>query len=233
MYDIEAIKQAAKDEVDVIIQEAGQGNTEQKTVEIRVNRILNEARDRCGALARDSFTDFNNFKTMVVAGSKGSTLNISQVIACVGQQNVDGKRIPLGFKTRTLPHFPEGEDGPESRGFIENSFVQGLTPYEFFFHAMAGREGVIDTAVKTAESGYMQRRLMKLMENLMIQYDGTVRNSCGEVIQFCYGEDGLNPETLENQTLPTVNISDGSILPSICMIGIVGKTVLILCLKGL
>ena len=208
LYDIAAIKQAAKDKVEVIIQEAGQDGTEQKTVENRVNRILNVARDTCGAMARDSFTDFNNFKTMVVAGSKGSTLNISQVIACVGQQNVDGKRIPLGFKTRTLPHFPEGEDGPESRGFIENSFVQGLTPYEFFFHAMAGREGVIDTAVKTSDSGYMQRRLMKLMENLMIQYDGTVRNSCGEVIQFCYGEDGLNPETLENQTLPTVNISD-------------------------
>lgn len=112
---------------------------------------------------------------MVVAGSKGSNINISQVIACVGQQNVEGKRIPFGFRKRTLPHFIKDDYGPESRGFVENSYLAGLTPSEFYFHAMGGREGLIDTAVKTAETGYIQRRLIKAMESVMVHYDGTVR----------------------------------------------------------
>ena len=86
---------------------------------------------------------------------------MSQVIACVGQQNVEGKRIPFGFRKRTLPHFIKDDYGPESRGFVENSYLAGLTPSEFYFHAMGGREGLIDTAVKTAETGYIQRRLIK------------------------------------------------------------------------
>lgn len=85
-----------------------------------------------------------------------------QVIACVGQQNVEGKRIPFGFRKRTLPHFIKDDYGPESRGFVENSYLAGLTPSEFYFHAMGGREGLIDTAVKTAETGYIQRRLIKV-----------------------------------------------------------------------
>ncbi|GIY87705.1 DNA-directed RNA polymerase II subunit RPB1 [Caerostris extrusa] len=92
--------------------------------------------------------------------------------------------------------------GPESRGFVENSYLAGLTPSEFFFHAMGGREGLIDTAVKTAETGYIQRRLMKAMESVMVTYDGTVRNSSGQVIQFRYGEDGLDGTTVEFQSLP-------------------------------
>lgn len=99
-----------------------------------------------------------------------------QVIACVGQQNVEGKRIPFGFRHRTLPHFITDDYGPESRGFVENSYLAGLTPSEFFFHSMGGREGLIDTAVKTAETGYIQRRLIKAMESIMVQYDGTIRN---------------------------------------------------------
>ena len=98
---------------------------------------------------------------MVASGSKGSTINISQMISCLGQQNVDGKRIPYGFEDRTLPHFLKYDDSPESRGFVENSFIGGLTPQDFFFHAMGGREGLIDTAVKTSETGYIQRKLIK------------------------------------------------------------------------
>lgn len=125
-----------------------------QTFENHVNRILNDARDRTGGSAQRSLSEFNNFKSMVVSGSKGSKINISQVIACVGQQNVEGKRIPFGFRHRTLPHFIKDDYGPESRGFVENSYLAGLTPAEFFFHAMGGREGLIDTAVKTAETGY-------------------------------------------------------------------------------
>ena len=125
-------------------------------------RILNDARDKTGSSAQKSLSDFNNFKAMVVAGSKGSDINVSQVIACVGQQNVEGKRIPFGFRKRTLPHFVKDDYRPESRGFVENSYLAGLTPSEFYFHAMGGREGLIDTAVKTAETGYIQRRLIKV-----------------------------------------------------------------------
>ncbi|CAH1982162.1 unnamed protein product [Acanthoscelides obtectus] len=161
-----------------------------------------------GKMPKKSLTEYNNLKAMVVSGSKGSNINISQVIACVGQQNVEGKRIPFGFRKRTLPHFIKDDYGPESRGFVENSYLAGLTPSEFYFHAMGGREGLIDTAVKTAETGYIQRRLIKAMESVMVHYDGTVRNSVGQLIQLRYGEDGLCGEMVEFQTLPTVKLSN-------------------------
>lgn len=126
----------------------------------------------------------------------------------MGQQNVEGKRIPYGFRKRTLPHFIKDDYGPESRGFVENSYLAGLTPSEFYFHAMGGREGLIDTAVKTAETGYIQRRLIKAMESVMVNYDGTVRNSVGQLIQLRYGEDGLCGELVEFQHMPTVKLSN-------------------------
>ena len=106
------------------------------------------------------------------------------MIACLGQQNIDGKSIPDGWTDRTLPHFPKYDDGPESRGFVDSSFIEGLTPQEFFFHAMGGREGLIDTAVKTSETGYIQRRMIKSLEDLKIAADGTVRNEMKEIVQF-------------------------------------------------
>ena len=112
---------------------------------------------------------------MVSSGSKGSNLNISQMISCLGQQNVDGKRIPYGFVDRTLPHFQNMMILQKARGFVENSFIDGLSPQEFFFHAMGGREGLIDTAVKTSETGYIQRKLIKAMEDLKIDQDLSVK----------------------------------------------------------
>ena len=207
----------SKVEVNEVIQKAHQdkleptpGNTLRQTFENMVNRILNDARDKTGGSAKRSLTEFNNFKVMVVAGSKGSDINVSQVIACVGQQNVEGKRIPFGFRKRTLPHFVKDDYGPESRGFVENSYLAGLTPSEFYFHAMGGREGLIDTAVKTAETGYIQRRLIKAMEACMVNYDGTVRNSVGQLIQLRYGEDGLAGEAVEFQQLKTITLSNSS-----------------------
>ncbi|KAL0366613.1 UNVERIFIED_CONTAM: DNA-directed RNA polymerase II subunit RPB1 [Sesamum radiatum] len=172
--------------------EAEPGRTMMESFENRVNQVLNKARDDAGSSAQKSLSESNNLKAMVTAGSKGSFINISQMTACVGQQNVEGKRIPFGFVDRTLPHFTKDDFGPESRGFVENSYLRGLTPQEFFFHAMGGREGLIDTAVKTSETGYIQRRLVKAMEDIMVKYDGTVRNSLGDVIQFLYGEDGMD-----------------------------------------
>ena len=184
------------------------GNTLRQTFENQVNKILNEARDETGSAAQKFLSSFNNFKAMVDAGSKGSKINISQVIACVGQQNVEGKRIPFGFKHRTLPHFIKDDYSPQAKGFVENSYLIGLTPSEFFFHAMGGREGLIDTAVKTAETGYIQRRLIKAMESVMVKYDGTVRNSMNYLVQLCYGEDGLAGEMVEFQSVPLYKISN-------------------------
>ncbi|KAN0031933.1 hypothetical protein ACTFIV_005803 [Dictyostelium citrinum] len=175
-----------------------------ETFEQKVNQVLNKARDTAGSSAQDSLSEDNNLKAMVTAGSKGSFINISQMMACVGQQNVEGKRIPFGFQSRTLPHFTKDDYGPESRGFVENSYLRGLTPQEFFFHAMGGREGLIDTAVKTSETGYIQRRLVKAMEDVSIKYDATVRNSLGDVIQFAYGEDGIDGCFVENQSIDSL-----------------------------
>ncbi|KAA1106701.1 DNA-directed RNA polymerase II subunit rpb1 [Puccinia graminis f. sp. tritici] len=184
------------------------GMTIRESFEAKVNRALNTARDNAGRSAEQSLKDDNNVKQMVTAGSKGSFINISQMSACVGQQSVEGKRIPYGFKYRTLPHFTKDDYSPESRGFVENSYLRGLTPQEFFFHAMAGREGLIDTAVKTAETGYIQRRLLKALEDVMVTYDGTVRNSLGDIVQFVYGEDGVDGGTVEYQNLDSVRLSN-------------------------
>ncbi|MBA0653394.1 hypothetical protein Goklo_020575, partial [Gossypium klotzschianum] len=203
----------AKDDVKQLIVKAQNkdlepepGRTMMESFENKVNQVLNKARDDAGNSAQKSLSESNNLKAMVTAGSKGSFINISQMTACVGQQNVEGKRIPFGFIDRTLPHFTKDDYGPESRGFVENSYLRGLTPQEFFFHAMGGREGLIDTAVKTSETGYIQRRLVKAMEDIMVKYDGTVRNSLGDVIQFLYGEDGMDAVWIESQKLDSLKM---------------------------
>lgn len=184
------------------------GMTLRESFESNVETILNKARDTSGQYAQTNLKEDNNVKQMVVAGSKGSFINISQMSVCVGQQSVEGKRIPFGFRHRTLPHFTKDDFSPESRGFVENSYLRGLTPQEFFFHAMAGREGLIDTAVKTAETGYIQRRLVKALEDVMVCYDGTVRNSLGDLIQFVYGEDGMDGAFIEKQSIETFGLND-------------------------
>lgn len=133
---------------------------------------------------------------------QGSVINVCQMVACVGQQIIAGKRVPDGFQDRSLPHFPKKSKEPPSKGFVRNSFYTGLLPTEFLFHAISGREGLVDTAVKTAETGYMQRRLMKALEDLTTQYDLSVRNSEGGVVQFRYGDDGLDPACLEGDARP-------------------------------
>jgi len=184
------------------------GRTMVQSFEQYVNKVLNTARDHAGKSAQSSLNESNSVKAMVTAGSKGSFINISQIIACVGQQNVEGQRIPYGFKHRTLPHFTKDDLGPESRGFVENSYLRGLSPQEFFFHAMGGREGLIDTACKTAETGYIQRRLVKAMETVMAKYDGTLRTSGGNIVQFLYGEDGMDAVWVEKQSFDSLIYAD-------------------------
>lgn len=114
---------------------------------------------------------------------------------------MEGGRIPFGFNRRTLPHFAKDDYGPESKGFVESSYLTGLNPDELYFHAMGGREGLIDTAVKTAETGYISRRLIKALEDVMVQYDSTVRTSKNEIVQFLYGEDGMAGEYIEDLSI--------------------------------
>lgn len=173
--------------------------------EREIINILNNTTKDIGKIGLEQIDEkTNRMINMVKSGSKGKDINVSQMIGCVGQQNVDGKRVAYGFTDRTLPHFNKFDDGPEARGFVENSFISGLTPQEVFFHAMGGREGLIDTAVKTSETGYIQRRLVKAMEDCKIYYDQTVRNATGVIVQFMYGEDGMDGTKMETQYIPTI-----------------------------
>ena len=176
--------------------------------ELQINRALNKAVDNAGKIGKKHISNDNRLLNIISSGSKGTEINIGQMIACVGQQNIDGKRIPYGYTNRTLPHFHKFDDGPAARGFVEHSFIDGLSPHEFFFHAMGGREGVIDTAVKTAETGYIQRKLIKSMEDLLVHNDNTIRNSNNHIIQFLYGEDGMNPLYFEKCSLPTLKLDN-------------------------
>jgi len=175
--------------------------------EFKVNNILNKATEDTGKIGRKSLDPSNRFAMIVESGSKGNQLNLSQMICCLGQQNVDGKRVPYGFDSRTLPHFQKYDDTPVSRGFVENSYISGLTATDVFFHAMCGRIGLIDTAVKTSATGYIQRRLIKGLEDLKIEYDMTVRNGHGKIIQFAYGENGFDPTKDEDQYVPLVGMT--------------------------
>jgi len=178
-----------------------EGKPNKEEFETKINNILQGTLGEAGKIGLKSLDKNNRMTNMVASGSKGSNINISQMISCLGQQSIDGKRIPYGFIDRTLPHFLKYDDSPEGRGFVENSFIGGLNPQEFFFHAMGGREGLIDTAVKTSETGYIQRKLIKAMEDLKIDQDLSVKNSYGKIIQFLYGEDGYNYNKIESQKL--------------------------------
>ena len=179
---------------------SGQSNRDE--FELKVMSNLNQALSEAGKAGMATLASDNRMLRLVQSGSKGSNINIGQMVACVGQQAVDGKRIPYGFTDRTLPHFHKYDDGPTARGFVENSFLHGLRPEEFFFHAMGGREGLIDTAVKTAQTGYIQRQLIKAMEDIRVAQDFTVRDANNRIVQFHYGLDGLDPTFLERQNVP-------------------------------
>lgn len=198
-------------ECDRLIQEAASGRmtpipgmTLKQSLEAKLNGELSQVRNTCGSAAVRTLDPRSNAPLIMVnSGSKGSELNTAQMMACVGQQTVSGKRIVNAFDDRSLPHFHRYAEYPAARGFVANSFFSGLSPTEFFFHTMAGREGLVDTAVKTAETGYLYRRLSKALENVSVRYDYTVRNARNEIVQFRHGEDGMDPWLMEgNQGSP-------------------------------
>jgi len=195
------------DQTHIGIFENETGKTNEEEFETQIKNITSRCENDTGKIGRESIGEDNRFAIMVKAGSKGSDLNMMMMISCVGQQNVDGKRIPYGFEDRTLPHFNKFDDTPGARGFVENSYISGLSPEELFFHAMGGRVGLIDTAVKTSQTGYIQRRLIKGLEDLKVEYDMTVRNNKQKIIQYAYGEDGFDTTKVENQLIPLVTMS--------------------------
>ena len=199
------------DQVQLGVFENNTGKTNEEEFETQVNSILNQATSEAGKIGLKNLSEGNRFVTMVQAGSKGSDLNISFMISCLGQQNVDGKRIPYGFEHRTLPHFTKYDDSPGARGFVESSYINGLNPQELFMHAMGGRVGLIDTAVKTSTTGYIQRRLIKALEDLMVNYDMTIRTNKNKIVQFRYGDDGIDTTKVEDQEMPIVEMSSQEI----------------------
>ena len=170
------------------------GRSLQESLELRIMDELSKARDQAGELAEQYLmTETDNAGViMTKTGARGSMLNIAQMVASVGQQSIRGQRIRRGYRDRALSFFDRGDAGAEARGFVYASYREGLSPIEFFFHSMGGREGLVDTAVRTQQSGYMQRRLINALEHIRVEYDGTVRDSRGDIIQFRYGEDGVD-----------------------------------------
>ena len=169
------------------------GRTIDETLEMKIMQTLGKARDSAGEIAEDHFQEDNPAVIMARSGARGSMLNLTQMAGCVGQQAVRGERINRGYEDRTLSHYEPNDLSAEAHGFVENSYRGGLTPREFFFHAMGGREGLVDTAVRTSKSGYLQRRLINALSELESQYDGTVRDTSDTIVQFEYGEDGTSP----------------------------------------
>tara|TARA_B100001123_G_scaffold313515_1_gene350696 strand:+ start:4659 stop:8450 length:3792 start_codon:yes stop_codon:yes gene_type:complete len=168
------------------------GMTTKETLEAYIVNSLGKARDRAATTANSSLNDDNAGKIMATTGARGSSLNVGQMAGALGQQARRGNRLHKGYNNRVLAHFKEHDNNPDAHGFVKSNYRDGLSTLEFFFHAMGGREGLVDTAVRTQQSGYMQRRLINALEHIRLEYDGTVRDPHGHIIQFLYGEDGID-----------------------------------------
>ena len=182
------------------------GQTLLETLEQRIMATLAEARDSAGAVAGEHLGLENTAVIMAQTGARGSRLNLSQMAAVVGQQAVRGERISRGYVGRTLPHFERGNLGARARGFVTSSYKSGLDPIEYWFHAAGGREGLVDTAVRTSTSGYMQRRLMTALQDLKVETDGTVRTAPGRIVQFRFGDDGVDPSKSDHGRSVNIDI---------------------------
>lgn len=210
--EIRSVIQRAYEKVHELIEQYKDGSlpltrglAPEEALELYVVNELSRARDRAGKTADRAFPDNNSGVIMASTGARGSTLNIGQMTAALGQQSIRGKRIYKGYHNRALPHFKTNDTDPDAKGFVKSNYRDGLNPLEFFFHAMGGREGLVDTAVRTQQSGYMQRRLINALEHLKIEYDQTVRDPHGNIIQYLYGEDGIDPAKSDHGE--AVNIS--------------------------
>jgi len=181
--------------------EAFPGRSIAETLELKILELLNKARNETGKVV-DEYAD-RKAHTLVMAqsGARGNLLNLAQMAACVGQQAMRGKRIEKGYNGRTLSCFKKGDLGADAHGFVRDGFKAGLKPHEFFFMGMTGRDSLMDTALRTPKSGYLYRRLANAMQDLKVEYDHTVRDSRKRIIQFLYGEDGIDVSKSEKGVL--------------------------------
>ncbi len=173
-----------------------QGKTLEESREIKILKVLNEVRTKIGEIVKNELSENNPVAHMIHSGGGGSILNITQMACCVGQQDFEGQRVNIGYINRTLPFFKKGDLSPKSKGFIRSSFIKGLKPDEFFFQSMTGRSSLMDTALRTPRSGYLYRRLANALQDLRKEYDGTIRDSNNNIIQYIYGDDGIDVSKL-------------------------------------
>ncbi|MGM5480473.1 MAG: DNA-directed RNA polymerase subunit A' [Nanobdellota archaeon] len=180
--------------------EALPGRTERETLELKILTVLNKARNDAGQIVTDTARESNTMD-MIRSGARGNIINVAQMSAIVGQQDLGGGRIDQGYAGRTLSCFKKGDLGAKAHGFIENGFKEGLDPHEMFFMAMTGRDSLMDSALRTPKSGYLYRRLANALQDLKIEYDLTVRDASKKIIQFSYGEDGIEVSKSEGGTI--------------------------------
>ncbi len=197
----EIIKKADKRTEEIISQfeenpELIPGKTKSESREIKILQALNEVRTKIGEMVKKEFPEDNPVNHMILSGGGGNILNITQIACCVGQQALWGKRIDIGYNERTMSFFKRGDISPKARGFIKSSFTKGLRPDEFFFGAVTGRDSLMDTALRTPKSGYLYRRLANALQDLKVEYDGTIRDSNNNILQFQYGHDGIDVSKL-------------------------------------
>jgi DNA-directed RNA polymerase subunit A' len=185
--------------------EAEPGKTVEETLEDKLAETLSKIREEASKIVDEYMNKESEVYIMAKSGARGSLLNVAQMTAALGQQTIRGERFRRGFMDRTLSHFLPGDKGPEARGFVKGNFRDGLSPIEFFFHAAGGRDGLVETAVRTSQSGYAQRRLINALQDIYVAYDGTVRDSQDAIIQFKYGEDGIDVSKSDHGKL---NIED-------------------------
>ncbi|MFA4953198.1 MAG: DNA-directed RNA polymerase subunit A' [Candidatus Pacearchaeota archaeon] len=175
------------------------GKTKEESREIKILQVLNSIRTKIGEIIQDAIPEDNPVNHMILSGGGGKILNITQMACCVGQQALGSRRIDIGYNNRTLSFFEKGNLSPISRGFIHNSFIKGLRPDEFFFQSITGRDSLMDTALRTPKSGYLYRRLANAIQDIRMEYDGTVRDSNNNIIQFEFGGDGLEISQLHKK----------------------------------
>jgi DNA-directed RNA polymerase subunit A' len=210
---IDEILSKAYEEVNNLIEmfkkgelEAQPGRTLKESLEHRILIVLNEARNKTGKIVAEYAKKNTGLMIMLESGARGKLLNLAQMSACVGQQSLRGKRIERGYKNRTLAYFKKNDLTPEARGFVKKGFKSGLTPAEFFFGSITGRDSLMDTALRTPKSGYLYRRLANSMQDLKVEYDGTVRDASGKIVQFKWGEDGIDVSKSEGGKINVASI---------------------------
>lgn len=197
--EIERLINEADSDVKKMIQEYNTGTLEllpgrdvKETLELRILERLNKVRNQTGEVSAKNADQDSHTLMMILSGARGNLLNLAQMSACVGQQALRGGRISRGYQDRTLSCFKKGDLGASARGFVKNSFKKGLEPFELFFMAMTGRDSLMDTALRTPKSGYLYRRLANAMQDFRVEYDFTVRDAGKRIVQFTYGEDGVD-----------------------------------------